>query len=56
MAGLIGGGADFTAASPELANLRQQLIYARQLLGIVDSNAPAHWSRLSHHEIRRLEG
>ncbi|KAF7115469.1 hypothetical protein CNMCM5793_002427 [Aspergillus hiratsukae] len=38
--GLIGGGADFTASSPELANLRQQLIYARQLFGIVDSNAP----------------
>ncbi|PKX88925.1 nitronate monooxygenase [Aspergillus novofumigatus IBT 16806] len=38
--GLIGGGADFTASSPELANLRQQLIYARELLRIVDSNAP----------------
>ncbi|GIK07547.1 hypothetical protein Aspvir_003213 [Aspergillus viridinutans] len=38
--GLIGGGADFTASSPDLANLRQQLIYARQLLGIVDLNAP----------------
>ncbi|RHZ67879.1 hypothetical protein CDV55_107555 [Aspergillus turcosus] len=37
--GLIGAGADFTASSPELANLRQQLIYARQLLGIVNSNA-----------------
>ncbi|EAW25712.1 nitronate monooxygenase [Aspergillus fischeri NRRL 181] len=36
--GLIGGGADFTSSSPELANLRQQLVYARELLGIVDSN------------------
>ncbi|GFF60166.1 nitronate monooxygenase [Aspergillus udagawae] len=38
--GLIGGGADFTASSPELANLRQQLIHARQLFGVVDPNAP----------------
>jgi hypothetical protein len=38
--GLIGGGADFTASSPELINLRQQLIYARQLFGIGDSEAP----------------
>jgi nitronate monooxygenase len=38
--GLIGGGADFTASSPALANLRQELIYARQLLDVADSDAP----------------